>query len=58
MLFIDSAEFNRLDEVLDQVELKAAVRTLESARAPLCTTLAPPGHMAINASRLFPLVYC
>lgn len=32
MLFIDSAEINRLDEVLDQVELKAAVRTLESAR--------------------------
>lgn len=45
---IDSAEFHPLDEALDQVELKAAIRTLEGACAQLCTTLAPPGHTAMN----------
>ncbi|KAI6115962.1 S-adenosyl-L-methionine-dependent methyltransferase [Pisolithus sp. B1] len=50
---IDSAEFHPLDEALDQVELKAAIRTLESACAQLCTTLAPPGHTAMNVRRLF-----
>ncbi|KAI6160962.1 S-adenosyl-L-methionine-dependent methyltransferase [Pisolithus thermaeus] len=50
---IDSAEFHPLDEALDQVELKAAIRTLEGACAQLCTTLAPPGHTAMNVRRLF-----
>ncbi|KAI6096925.1 hypothetical protein EDD16DRAFT_1732760 [Pisolithus croceorrhizus] len=40
-------------KVLDQVELKAAVRMLEGACAQLCTTLAPPRHTAMNASRFF-----
>lgn len=50
---IDSAEFHPLDEALDQVELKVAVRTLEGACAQLCTTLAPPGHTAINLVQVY-----
>ncbi|KAG8221333.1 S-adenosyl-L-methionine-dependent methyltransferase [Butyriboletus roseoflavus] len=50
---IDSAELHPLDHTLDQVALKAAVRTLEGACAQLCTTLAPPSHTAINLVQVY-----
>lgn len=50
---IDSTELHPLDEALDQVELKAAICTLEGACAQLCTTLAPPGHTAINLVQVY-----
>lgn len=50
---IDSTEFHPLDEALDQVELKAAIRTLEGTCTQLCTTLAPPGHTAINLVQVY-----
>lgn len=45
---IDSTEPHPLDNAIDQVALKSAIRTLEGACAQLCTTLAPPSHTAIN----------
>ncbi|KAI6160964.1 hypothetical protein EDD17DRAFT_1593615 [Pisolithus thermaeus] len=42
-----------LEKVLDQVELKAAVRMLEGACAQLCTTLAPPRHTAMNLIQVY-----
>ena len=45
---IDSTEFHPLDNALDHVALKSAVRTLEGACAQLCATLAPPFHTATN----------
>lgn len=51
---IDSTELHPLDDAIDQVALKSAVRTLEGACAQLCTTLAPPAHTAINVSLLSP----
>ncbi|KAF9243109.1 hypothetical protein BU15DRAFT_72308 [Melanogaster broomeanus] len=52
--FIDSTEPHPLDEAVDQVALKSAVRTLEGACAQLCATLAPPSHTAINVSPSYP----
>lgn len=54
---IDSTEFHPLDNAIDQVALKSAVRTLEGACAQLCTTLAPPSHTAINVRAWPPLFY-
>ena len=48
---IDSTGPHPLDNAIDQVALKSAVRTLEGACAQLCTTLAPPSHTAINVRR-------
>ncbi|KAI6168772.1 hypothetical protein EDD17DRAFT_1822290 [Pisolithus thermaeus] len=45
---VNSANFCPLDEALDQVELKAAIHTLEGACAQLCMTLAHPGHKEMN----------
>lgn len=58
---IDSTELHPLDtNVIDQVALKTAVRTLEGACAQLCTTLAPPSHTAINVrpGYPFPILSC
>jgi len=46
--FIDSTGPHPLDDALDQVVLKSALRTLEGACAQLCTSLAPPSHTANN----------
>ncbi|KAG2074762.1 S-adenosyl-L-methionine-dependent methyltransferase [Suillus decipiens] len=45
---IDQTGFHPLDEAVDQVALKSAIRTLEGACAQICTTLAPPAHTVIN----------
>ncbi|KAG2074760.1 S-adenosyl-L-methionine-dependent methyltransferase [Suillus decipiens] len=45
---IDQTEPHPLDDAVDQVALKTAIRTLEGACAQICTTLAPPAHTAIN----------
>ncbi|KAG2366736.1 O-methyltransferase-domain-containing protein [Suillus spraguei] len=45
---IDQTEPHPLDEAVDQVALKSAIRILEGACAQICTTLAPPAHTAIN----------
>lgn len=45
---IDSTEPHPLDNAIDNIALKSAVRTLEGACAQLCATLAPPSHTAIN----------
>ena len=45
---IDSTEPHPLDNAIEQVALKSAVRILEGACAQLCATLAPPSHTAIN----------
>jgi len=50
---IDSTELHPLDDAIDQVALKTAVRTLEGACAQLCTTLAPPSHTAINLVQVY-----
>ena len=45
---IDQADPHPLDDAVDPMALKRAIRTLEGACAQLCTTLAPPAHTAIN----------
>ncbi|KAG2074801.1 S-adenosyl-L-methionine-dependent methyltransferase [Suillus decipiens] len=37
-----------LDDAVDQVALRSAIRTLEGACAQICTTLAPPAHTVID----------
>ena len=48
---IDSTEPHPLDNAIDNLALKSAIRTLEGACAQLCTTLAPPSHTVINVHR-------
>jgi len=45
---MDQMESHPLDDALDQVALKTAIRTLEGAFAQLTATLAPPAHTVIN----------
>ena len=45
---IYSVEPHPLDNAIDNIALKSAIRTLEGACAQLCTTLAPPSHTVIN----------
>ncbi|KAG2364023.1 O-methyltransferase-domain-containing protein [Suillus spraguei] len=45
---IDQTEPHPLDDAVDQIALKNAIRTLEGACAQICTTLAPPAHTVIN----------
>jgi len=51
--FIDSTGPHPLDDALDQVALKSALRTLEGACAQLCTSLAPPSHTANNLVQVY-----
>ena len=46
--FIDSTEPHPMDNAIDQVTLRSAVRVLEGACAQLCATLAPPSHTIMN----------
>ncbi|KAG1817962.1 S-adenosyl-L-methionine-dependent methyltransferase [Suillus subaureus] len=50
---IDQTEPHPLDDAVDQVALKSAIRTLEGACAQICTTLAPPAHTAINLVQVY-----
>ncbi|KAG1794095.1 O-methyltransferase-domain-containing protein [Suillus plorans] len=50
---IDQAELHPLDNAVDQVALKSAVRILEGACAQICTTLAPPAHTAVNLVQVY-----
>ncbi|KAG2142237.1 S-adenosyl-L-methionine-dependent methyltransferase [Suillus bovinus] len=50
---IDQTGPHPLDNAVDQVALKSAIRTLEGASAQLCTTLAPPSHTAINLVQVY-----
>ncbi|KAG1823989.1 O-methyltransferase-domain-containing protein [Suillus variegatus] len=50
---IDQAEPHPLDNAVDQVALKSAVRTLEGACAQICATLAPPAHTAVNLVQVY-----
>jgi hypothetical protein len=45
---IDQTQPHPLDDEIDQVALKSAIRTLEGACAQITATLAPPAHTAIN----------
>jgi len=45
---MDQVESHPLDDAVDQVALKTAIRTMEGAFAQLSATLAPPAHTAIN----------
>lgn len=47
---MDQTKPHPLDDAIDQVALKTAIRTLEGAFAQLNTTLAPPAHSAVNVS--------
>ncbi|KAJ8591086.1 hypothetical protein M405DRAFT_717176, partial [Rhizopogon salebrosus TDB-379] len=50
---MDQIEPHPLDDAVDQVALKTAIRTLEGAFAQLSTTLAPPAHTAINLVQVY-----
>ncbi|KAG2142225.1 O-methyltransferase-domain-containing protein [Suillus bovinus] len=50
---IDQAGPHPLDNAVDQVALKSAVRTLEGASAQICATLAPPSHTAVNLVQVY-----
>ncbi|KAG1835539.1 S-adenosyl-L-methionine-dependent methyltransferase [Suillus variegatus] len=50
---IDQTEPHPLDNAVDQVALKSAIRTLEGACAQICATLAPPAHTAVNLVQVY-----
>lgn len=50
---IDQMEPHPLDDEVDQVALKSAIRTFEGACAQISTTLAPPAHSAINLVQVY-----
>ncbi|KAG0699353.1 O-methyltransferase-domain-containing protein [Suillus ampliporus] len=50
---IEQMEPHPLDDAVDQIALKSAIRTLEGACAQICTTLAPPAHTAINLVQVY-----
>ncbi|KAG1865914.1 S-adenosyl-L-methionine-dependent methyltransferase [Suillus subalutaceus] len=50
---IDQMEPHPLDDEVDQVALKSAIRTFEGASAQISTTLAPPAHTAINLVQVY-----
>ncbi|KAH7908402.1 O-methyltransferase-domain-containing protein [Hygrophoropsis aurantiaca] len=50
---IDSTGPHPLDDAIDTVALKSAIRTLEGACGQICTTLAPPSHTAINLVQVY-----
>jgi ubiquinone/menaquinone biosynthesis C-methylase UbiE len=50
---IDSTEPHPIDNAVDNMPLKSAIRTLEGACEQLCTTLAPPAHTAIKLVKAY-----
>ncbi|KAJ3887532.1 S-adenosyl-L-methionine-dependent methyltransferase [Lentinula edodes] len=48
---LDSIVAHPLDDVLNTIALKRAIRMLEGACDQLCTTLAPPAHTIINRAQ-------
>lgn len=50
---IDQTQPHPLDDEIDQVALKSAIRTLEGACAQITATLAPPAHTAINLVQVY-----
>ncbi|EGO00912.1 hypothetical protein SERLA73DRAFT_87273 [Serpula lacrymans var. lacrymans S7.3] len=50
---IDSTGPHPLDNAMDTVALKMAIRTLEGACGQICSTLAPPSHTAINLVQVY-----
>jgi len=55
---VNAVNAHPLDEVLDALALKRAIRTLEGACERLCTTLAQPMHTMVNASIYFVRFQC